>query len=98
MQKTFGKCWLAANMLIFALLIGAETAGIAHPYAHEFGVPADLACASCAIAGQLAAACPAPGSMPDRAHPDRIVGSRACPADATDVTLPVRQRGPPPSS
>lgn len=47
---------------IFAVVLGAmlfmaQSLAVAHAYQHDFSAPVDATCASCVIAGQLAAGC-----------------------------------------
>ncbi len=97
MQRAFGNGWFAANVLIYVVLIGAETAAIGHPAAHEQGAVYDVACASCAMAAQLAAACPTAGASPDRALPEVLLWPIFDVSVDANFRLPVRQRGPPTS-
>jgi len=95
MRNKFGKSWWIINAVLIVLLTSAQTGAIAHAYEHESGTFQDAACASCATASQLCAACIDNGGEQD------VQPSRTClemykyVSSESICPLTARQRGPP---
>ena len=88
---------LAPGLILALLLVGAQSAALAHAYEHDLGTAQNQACATCVTASQLSAA-----SVDHSAPADSFFGRSSfngtfAESFASIHTLTVRQRGPPAS-
>lgn len=97
MGTGFGQHFRLASSVLIVLLIAAQTAAVAHAYAHDPGALQDVACASCATASQLSAGCVDSGAshslLPGNTRPD----VQYCLPGESLRALTARQRSPPQS-
>ena len=89
------KSWLAPNLLLVALLIGAQSGALAHAFKHDGDTLQNKTCAICVTVSQLDASCVDAPANTDIEH------CHSCQAIALAATfesfhaLAARQRGPP---
>ena len=91
------RSWLPANLLLFAMLVTAQSGALAHAFKHEAATPQVQNCAICITVSQLHASCvPAIGAAETSSYAICPPVSQALP-DISLHTRAARQRGPPPS-
>lgn len=89
------RSWLPANLLLFAMLVTAQSGALAHAFKHEAATPQVQNCAICVTVSQLHASCvPAIGAAETDSYVVSPPVSQALPHISLH-TLAARQRSPP---